>query len=377
MRVQFPAMKGFIGRRQYYATVIALSEIPHLFKFNDWAEVTPELRAQRVLNTPRIPEIAKYIIDNEDGYIFSSITASFDTKGTEITFTPINGRSDVGTIEMELERAEFVINDGQHRCAAIAHALKDNPNLGKEQISVLLFPMESVSRLQQMFSDLNRFVRKTSKSLDILYDHRDWLASLTMDVSEEVNVFQGMVDKERITLPIRSPKMFTLSMLYDANQELFDGQVQTGARASEAMLKTAVDYWTQVAKCIPDWKAVKDGNLQATQLRQEKLSSHSVVMRALGGLGRVLLKECPDDWRERLDALRSIDWRKAKGSTVNPTWENVCIVAGSVVSNRQARAATFGVLTRVVDVGQGGVEPRRRGKGKRQPRKTTKVAVAA
>ena len=52
---------------------------------------------------------------------------------------------------------EFVINDGQHRCAAIAQALKDNPNLAKDRISVLLFPMENIDRMQQMFSDLNRF----------------------------------------------------------------------------------------------------------------------------------------------------------------------------------------------------------------------------
>jgi DNA sulfur modification protein DndB len=36
-----------------------------------------------------------------------------------------------------------------------------------------------------------------------------------------------------------------------------------------------------------------------------------------------------------LVALAQIDWSKK-----NPDWQNVCIVANSVVSNRQARAAT-------------------------------------
>jgi DNA sulfur modification protein DndB len=40
-------------------------------------------------------------------------------------------------------------------------------------------------------------------------------------------------------------------------------------------------------------------------------------------------------WQERLSGLQSIDWSKK-----NPDWENICIVANSVVSNRQARAAT-------------------------------------
>jgi hypothetical protein len=42
-----------------------------------------------------------------------------------------------------------------------------------------------------------------------------------------------------------------------------------------------------------------------------------------------------DDWPERLVGLAAIDWSKK-----NPEWDNICIVANSVVSNRQARAAT-------------------------------------
>ena len=57
------------------------------------------------------------------------------------------------------------------------------------------------------------------------------------------------------------------------------------------------------------------------------------MLRALGGLG-VDLHGRPG-WKEQLDALQAIDWSKK-----NPEWENVCIVSNSVVSNRQARAAT-------------------------------------
>jgi DNA sulfur modification protein DndB len=42
-----------------------------------------------------------------------------------------------------------------------------------------------------------------------------------------------------------------------------------------------------------------------------------------------------DDWKSKLAMLQTIDWSKK-----NPEWENVCIVSNSVVSNRQARAAT-------------------------------------
>ena len=40
-----------------------------------------------------------------------------------------------------------------------------------------------IERNQQMFSDLNRTVQKTSRSLDILYDHRDPMNRVTLGVS--------------------------------------------------------------------------------------------------------------------------------------------------------------------------------------------------
>lgn len=348
MKVSLPAMRGAIGGRQYYATLISLAEVPRLFKFNDWEQCTPELRAQRVLNKSRVPEISKYILDNEEGYLFSSITASYNS---EVTFVPSATMPDLGTLEMELENIEFIINDGQHRCAAIAHALKENPALGKEKISVLLFPTENLERLQQMFSDLNRFVHKTARSLDILYDHRDNLSALTMDVSEQVDAFKGMIDKEKISIPIRSPKLFTLATLYDANEELLDSKVEKrGSTDYAEKLKVAVEYWTELGKVITDWRKVKEGDMKAPALRQEKINTHAVVMRALGGVGRVLLDNHPRDWKQKLTALRNVDWRKSVGAQVNPVWDNVCITAGSVVSNRQARVETLAVLKRALGV---------------------------
>jgi DNA sulfur modification protein DndB len=43
--------------------------IPKIFLYNE-SELNPELRAQRTLNKPRIPEIAKYLIDNQRNIYF-------------------------------------------------------------------------------------------------------------------------------------------------------------------------------------------------------------------------------------------------------------------------------------------------------------------
>jgi DNA sulfur modification protein DndB len=85
-------------------------------------------------------------------------------------------------------------------------------------------------------------------------------------------------------------------------------------------------------------------------LRQEKINTHAVVIRALGGVGAALLQHHPNGWREKLARVREIDWRKSVGTKVNPVWDNVCITAGSVVSNRQARAQTLAILRKLIGV---------------------------
>lgn len=330
MYVHVPAMRGKIGSRTYYACLMPMSAIPNLFKFTDWAGFTPEDREQRVLNEKRVPELRDYINENDEDYIFSSITASY--KSAPVFDPAPNGNGmdgAIGVLKLKLGD-ELIINDGQHRCAGIAEALKDNPGIGDHTISVLLFPYENKDRVQQMFSDLNRYGQKTSKSLDILYDKRDKISAATLALLDEVAVFRDLTDKDSVSLKSKSTKLFTLAALYDANRELLKGREDAEILANVEML---TNYWSVVAENMPDWIGVQSRHKEAGELRAERISSHSTVLRALGGLGLELMKD--DTWRDRLAGLQRIDWSKK-----NPDWENICIVANSVVSNRQARAAT-------------------------------------
>ena len=343
MKITFPAMRGTIGGRTYYSCMMPLRVVPKMFTFRDWAEFSPEEREQRVLNQKRIPDIARYIVENEDGYIFASITASYKC---HVDFKPVGKYEDIGNVEMDFDEAEFVINDGQHRCSAIANALKENPALGDHTISILLFEYESRDRMQQMFSDLNRFVVKTSKSLDILYDKRDPLSRLTLEVIRLVDVFDGMVDRDAVSIGIRSPRLFALSTVYEANKELLrfhdvNGESEDKSESLQEITATAVRFWKRVSENMPDWGAVKERHMRAMELRQESLASHATVMRAIGSAGAELMREDPDGWEGRLSVLQEIDWRKS-----NHQWEGICIVAGSVSSNRQSRQATKAFVKR-------------------------------
>jgi DNA sulfur modification protein DndB len=167
----FPAIRGIQAGREYYTSMCALRLNPKIFLFDE-EELSPELRAQRTLNKARVPEMARYLLDNTDDYIFSAITASIDA---EVCFEPIGAAGEasrVGLLRVPMD-AKFIINDGQHRRAAIEAALRESPDLGDESIAVVFFLDLGLQRCQQMFADLNRYAIRPNKSIGVLYDHRD------------------------------------------------------------------------------------------------------------------------------------------------------------------------------------------------------------
>ena len=146
---KFAAIKGRQSGDDYYTVVCEMAIIPRLFLFNE-ATIPTELRAQRHINKSRIPEIARYIVDNPKNYIFSALTASIDGN---VSFKPLrlNGKdSEVGELEIAGD-AKLMINDGQHRRAAIEKALTENPDLARDTDSyskrhlqtLILFPARS------------------------------------------------------------------------------------------------------------------------------------------------------------------------------------------------------------------------------------------
>ena len=62
--------------------------IPQVFLFDE-EELKPEMRAQRTLNKARVPEMARYIVENPDSYVFSALTASVNA---EVRFEPLGER---------------------------------------------------------------------------------------------------------------------------------------------------------------------------------------------------------------------------------------------------------------------------------------------
>ena len=69
---KFPAVKAVQAKKEYYIAMVPMKMLNKIFQ-EDEEVVLPEYRAQRRLNENRIPEICKYIVENEESYVLSAI----------------------------------------------------------------------------------------------------------------------------------------------------------------------------------------------------------------------------------------------------------------------------------------------------------------
>ncbi len=324
----FSALRGIQAGREYYVVMCPFKLIPKIFLFNE-EELSPEMRAQRIVNKSRIPEIARYILDNPNEYCFSALTASIDG---DIKFTPLNQEelgSHVGKLTIGMS-CTFVINDGQHRRAAIEDALKMNPApaFGAENIAVVLFHDRGLQRSQQMFADLNKYAVRPSNSIGVLYDHRDPLAELTRQVMTRVRVFGEMIEMEKTTISNRSRKLFTLSSLYFANRALV-GVHKRGGAVTEHEAAICVMFWNQVADSMPFWEDIKTHKARPDELRRDFVHAHGVVLQALGHVGNMLLAKNPKQWKTKVLKLNSIDWSRKNTAL----WEGRAMIGGRMAGS--------------------------------------------
>lgn len=322
--ISFPAVRGIQAGREYYVAMCPLDTVVRLVKHDSESEaIPPQLRAQRVLNKARIPAIARYVIENPESYAFSSLTVSISRAVAFVPFSTDGHTSKLGVLSVPYD-ATFLINDGQHRRAAIEQALAEKPELKHETISVVIFVDQGLQRSQQLFADLNRYVVRPTPSLSILYDHRDPMALLALEVADTVMVFKGLTEKAKATISNRSTKLFTLSSIFHANCELL-GKTKV-KKITEREKHLVIDYWNEVARYIPEWQLAAQKKISPSELRRDYIHAHGIALRALARAGVDLVCQPSVAWKKSLINLKNLDWSRSNARI----WEGRALIAGKI-----------------------------------------------
>jgi len=331
----FPATRGMQAGKPFYIAMCPMRIIPRIFIF-DGEEVPPQLRAQRKLNAQRVPEIAKYLIEKPTDYVLSALTASVDASINFDSIDPDGVNSNLGTLSIPMD-ARMLINDGQHRRAAIEDAIKENPDLGHDNVAVLFFIDEGLTRSQQMFVDLNMHQVRPDTSLVTLYNHTDQESVLATEVAKSCAPFEGLTDLESSSLSKKSNKLFTLSSIKHANRALLKKKRKD--KLTDLDIETTKDFWNQLAEILPFWKLVKEGKLAASSVREDNLFSHGIVIQAIATMGSHLLSQYPNEWHSYVRRLEDVDWSKS-----NPLWNGRSIVHGRMTKTTRANHLTVNAL---------------------------------
>ncbi len=348
MRV--PALKGRLGGVDFFIITLTLAEVPKYIEPTDPNQPT-ELRENRRAQPVRYAEIADYMVDNPKSYRFSALTCSYgkngDTKPTR--WEPADQNAPEGSPGWMLgmltldQQDPLIVVDGQHRLGAIRKAIDEKPDLRNDSIAVVLFPYISIQANQQLFSDLNRTVKKTSKSLDVFFNRRDIENRVVQKVVDKVSVFKERVDLENISVARSPDKVFTLAGVYQATEpmikaapdgELVEAKLNEANQNEDVYVDFLAAIWEFIAEQFPEWGKVARGETNIAQLRQDYLHWNSGVISSIGEFVGAAMRALGPDWKKAVKAALAHpdnrNWRRDM-----PQWQGI-VLAGQQVLPRSA-----------------------------------------
>ncbi|MEZ9929691.1 DNA sulfur modification protein DndB [Vibrio breoganii] len=325
----FPAIRGTQAKTEYYIVMCPLKRLNKIFTFDE-GQLPVDQRAQRIINEERIPDIANYILDNRDNYVFSALTACISGLSEFVPIGKNKHEQKIGTLLID-EDAELYITDGQHRNAAILEAIKADPSLADETISVVFFTNKSLEERQRIFKDLNLYPVKTDSSLSITYDDRPD-AILSKTVVFRSDRLTKLVHMEKSNLGPRSKKLVSHSAINKATKYLLGNITQ---KNYESLIPVASEYWHEVLNNIPAWQLICEDKTSGGELRDESIHAHAVTLHALGMLGSYLLAN-DHNWKRTLEGLSKIDWSRTSND-----WKGRCVNNNSMTNNRKAAELTY------------------------------------
>lgn len=335
LKYQFPAVKGIQAGKVYYICMVPLGLLRRIFSIDN-DDVAPEHRAQRKLNELRIPEIRDYILENRESYVFSALAASVDGN---MNFVQSSPDSNTGLLEIDMD-ASFLINDGQHRKAAIEVAIKEDETLKSETISIVIYQDKGLVASQQMFTDLNKHAVTTSKSLNTLYESKDRVAIITKNVVNSIDFLRKYTDKEKDNLSKFSSNIFTLNTFYTANKRIV--RIIGDDNKAETFI---FNFWKNVVVNMREWNEMDKGELSKKSLREDYITTQGLIILALGRLCEFFCQYPEIDVDLALAGLKTIDWLRNN----EECWMNRAIKPnGRINRNEQGIFLTYVQIKRLL-----------------------------
>lgn len=232
--IDIPAIRGYMGSIVYYTATFSFKQIAERVNpVNEELHTSVSLRdqIQRSL-TNNYVSIKNYILTQKEHFFNALVLAIYDGDPTwnelELDFKG-NDYYSMGFLRLNGEERIFPV-DGQHRVEGIKEAIKENPELEDENITVVFIghhnDKEGMEKTRRIFSTLNRYAKPVKPGDIIALDEDDTVAIVTRNMLETYPLFMNdnikADQKGSKALSDNDAKSFTsLLTLYDTNKIVY------------------------------------------------------------------------------------------------------------------------------------------------------------
>lgn len=354
-----PALRARVGDWTYYVCIMKYAQVAKEFQFAFELGGNTDLNAliQRGLSQ-RTKEIANYLLSSSHRFLGSLIVAAWGGKPNyvpvrmEDTEEMLEGLDQsFGVLTFDGSQQYFAL-DGQHRLKAIKDVVKKRPELGAEEISVILVShydtVEGQQRTRRLFSNINKNAKTTTPSENIALDEDDGFAILNRRLIQEdpffsgegrVKVFGKIGGEGELSIAgdvAKSDKVAFLSikqlyeMMKDLGFALDPSMSNKSLRPSDDVLDTSFTILQErihkTMEACGDIESLVDSHSDMKLLRappQRESDGHpfmrGVVQRAVTQVIRRLMDQKALSFEEILTRLSQLEWRLAEAPWIAVT----------------------------------------------------------
>jgi DNA sulfur modification protein DndB len=343
-----PALEARVGDWNYYICTMKYAEVARQVSF------AHELGGNRDLGSmiqrgisDRTKDIVAYLKNSEHRFLGALIIAAWGGQPDYIELEmadPDNILKGVdrgfGVLTFDGTQQYFAL-DGQHRLSAIKEAIKSNPELGAEDIAVLIVSHyeteDGRERTRRLFTNINRNAKVTTAAENIALDEDDGYSVITRRLLEEhpfasqdgrVKVFQSAPSGGDVKMAGNSiaqtdkSAWSTIVVLRDLVQQLWfptDGPELADRPTSEVMDEAygiIAGRITRLLEACGDIPAKLAAATSARDVRAPRGTEEAgqafmrpVIQKAVVRVVRQIVTQEQLTFDETVERLQALNWR--------------------------------------------------------------------
>lgn len=343
-QLYLPCLKGKLGDRHFFSCVMTLKDVAERVTFAEVLHDSEKLSdlIQRTLDVGRGKKIQEYLMDKDERFFNSMVVAVYGgdpewygigkissrgEKKNEISKIPESVMDSIGILSFSGKEKLYAL-DGQHRLAGIQRAVKKQPKLGVEEVSILFVAHKQTKvgkmRSRRLFTVLNKTAKAVSKAEIVALDEDDTMAIITRRLIEENKLFNNdkiSFNKTANMPPGNTTSLTTIVNLYDIlnilytkiifkknNQDLKFNRPED--EVIDAFYESTCDYFDKFAQKFKQLQEYANTNNPADVISKYRYEDGGHILFRPIGLSIItdvisrLAKE--HSWEEAIDIVSNI-----------------------------------------------------------------------